>query len=152
MHALPVAVASPDSPQGFPRWLLVILMLLLAVSFLINVVQGRQITGLRRELAGEEEYVFEGWGDEQDVVDAITDPDLPAYGYERPEPELAHDGPVPDTVIFGKIVDEDHWAEEATIPAPEIVANPVHVEQAQRWIAQWEAEDAARQLTAAGRP
>ena len=149
MPALPTAVASVHSFQGFPRWLLVTLLLLLVVSFIINIIQGRQVTRLRRELLPEGDYEFPGWGDGKDVMDAITDPGLepvPTYGFVRDiEPELAHDEPTPDTVIFGRIVDEDHWAEEAAIPAPEIVANPVHTQKALEWIAQWEAEDAARQ-------
>lgn len=179
MLALPVAAASVHS---LPAPLIWGILACLIASLVINVAQQRTIRKLRA-YPDPEDYEFPGWGDGHDVHEALTDPDLeplpepahgssvvfprssqapnpvaaavPTYGFVRDiEPELSHDEPVPDTVIFGRIVDEDHWAQEAAIPAPDIVANPVHVEKALAWIDQWEREDKARQaqLALAGVP
>ena len=76
--------------------------------------------------------------DQTDVMDAITDPGLPAHGYERPEPVTQTFGPEPSNVtLVGSVVDEQDWTMAMTVPAPPIVAKPTDLAEA--WLAAWDA-------------
>jgi hypothetical protein len=73
-------------------------------------------------------------GDGTDVMDAITDPNLPAHGYERPTvtygPEAA------DTALTGAVVGDADWKTAMTVPAPPITPQPSGFASA--WIAAFE--------------
>jgi len=55
-----------------------------------------------------------------DVIEAITDPGLPAIGYERADP----------------------WVAQMTRPAPPIVAYPIDPARAERLIESWDRQAA----------
>jgi hypothetical protein len=123
----------------------------LAIFLITFAVIGWLIRDRRKDPdLSERDDPYPGWrhADGKDAYDALTDPNLPAVGYERPEPEPE---PVADTVIFGTVVDDGEWAEETAVPAPAIVASPVHHEQALAWISKWEDEDNARLAIAGSR-
>jgi hypothetical protein len=72
--------------------------------------------------------------DGTDVMTAITDPNLPAHGYERPSVQY---GPEPDdTIVTGAVIGQDDWQTAMTVPAPPII--PRASGFADAWIAAFE--------------
>jgi hypothetical protein len=126
MSTLPLAVAPLQSASEFPRWMLwgILISCILALGITVWALFSRR---------GRDYDPFEAPGEALDatsVIEAITDPHLPAVGYERPEPDTQ---PVP---VYGTVVETADWATAMTVPAPEIVARPTGL--ADEWIAAFE--------------
>lgn len=71
--------------------------------------------------------------DGTDAIDALTDPNLPAHGYERPEVVY---GPEPADALVGAVVGDADWETAMTVPAPPITPQPSGFAEA--WIAAFE--------------
>lgn len=103
-----------------PHWVLWVLLAFFLTTSVITVVK------LRRRPH------YDPWpdwrhADGRDAADVATDPGIPAI--------------IEDTT---RVISTDDWAEKMSVPAPEIIAQPISVEQAEAWAQQWRDQELAR--------